>query len=857
MRQPAVVRGGVLISTTVAAWALLSLGGVADNIDLRPGALASREYRAAFANKVVDVVEWERSQEEAAASVDPVYENTGADQRALDDLEELFDLVEAGVAAPSVETPTTLPEAIGETVTAPTAATTTTAAAPTTTGGESTTTAPPEVETIELRGRLYVDVDSNGVWDENPSDRPADAGLVNVEVVIRAGAFQARVPSQADGSYSAQVPIGEVTVEVLISDPDFPVGLTLSSDNATQVLTCESSPCEASPIGYRPAVRSLDEQVSDLESVYVLFDRQTLETLASIATLDVTRVALGQPALLDEVRRAAITRMTDEYSAGILEEDLFDIRSSVISNPPLVFDGTVRNQDAGAAAANVVEEMIRPNLRVDEEAWEAAMQAARAEVPPVERTVEKGELIALQGVELSQFQVDAIKATGAARGRAEQPLGLLAVISVLVGSLGFYIARFRPEFWDRPRMLALFGLLLVLAAGAVRATGEVQAAVAHPSAWYALPAVAFGLMTAVLFDSRLAVLMALGVTILAAAGTRDPGVSVFAMLATITPIGFVSSLSSRKAFRQAVLFSSLAVAVIAAASSWFFHTDPDQSPLTTMALAAGWGFGVSLVAALVAQAVLQFFEVAFDVTTNLRLLDLTDRNHEALALLQEEAFGTFNHSLLVGTLADAAARAIGANALLARAAAYFHDLGKTESPTMFIENQFGIPNPHDELEPLESVAIIRRHVTRGVELAKAFGIPTEVTEGILTHHGDGVMRYFYEKARGLYGDEKVDPSDFRHVGHKPHSAEMAVVMLADSLEAACRAVFRDEPPTPNALEKVVNRVVDEKINDGQLSESSLTLAQLTAVRRAFLNSLIGHYHQRIAYPNFPESSTDR
>ena len=205
---------------------------------------------------------------------------------------------------------------------------------------------------------------------------------------------------------------------------------------------------------------------------------------------------------------------------------------------------------------------------------------------------------------------------------------------------------------------------------------------------------------------------------------------------------------------------------------------------------------------------------------------------------------------MVGTLADAAARAVGANPLLARAAAYYHDLGKTVNPTFFIENQFGGGNPHDEIGPRQSVEMIRQHVTEGVKLARLYRIPTEVAEAIVSHHGDGIMRFFYEKERTSAGEE-IDPDDFRHIGHKPRSAEMAIVMLADSLEAACRAVFQAEEPTGQAIEKVVTRVIDEKVNDGQLSESSLTLGQLTRARRAFLEALVGHYHQRILYPNFP------
>jgi hypothetical protein len=182
--------------------------------------------------------------------------------------------------------------------------------------------------------------------------------------------------------------------------------------------------------------------------------------------------------------------------------------------------------------------------------------------------------------------------------------------------------------------------------------------------------------------------------------------------------------------------------------------------------------------------------------------------------------------------------------------AYYHDLGKTEAPTFFIENQFGIPNPHDDLAPEESAEIIRRHVSDGVKLARRFKIPSEIAAAIVSHHGDGVMRYFYEKAR-TRADRDVDPDDYRHTGHKPRTVETAIVMLADSLEAACRAVFQTEEPNPVAIEKVVNRIVDEKLSDGQLSESPLTLADITNIRQAFLESLVGHYHQRIAYPNFP------
>ncbi|MFQ5967508.1 MAG: HDIG domain-containing metalloprotein, partial [Acidimicrobiia bacterium] len=301
--------------------------------------------------------------------------------------------------------------------------------------------------------------------------------------------------------------------------------------------------------------------------------------------------------------------------------------------------------------------------------------------------------------------------------------------------------------------------------------------------------------------------------------------------------------------RRAVALSAIALGALAAPIAWLFYTGDE--PLLAIGYAAGAAFLNGLIGGLVAVAALSFLEIIFDVTTTLRLLDLTDRNHPALQLLEEKARGTFNHSLTVGTLADGAARAIGAANLLARSAAYYHDLGKTENPTFYIENQFGGFNPHNQLLPEESAEIIRQHVIEGVRLAKEYRIPTDVAEGILTHHGDGIMRYFYHKALERYPEAQVDVEDYRHMGHKPQSKEMAILMLADSVEGACRAVFAEKDPSPEAIADVVERVTGEKVSDGQLSESSLTMGELTRVKESFIDSLIGNYHQRIPYPEFP------
>lgn len=876
MRRPSILRLAVFVATTVAAWGVLAYGGgPEDPEELRPGDVARRDYEVAQADRVLDEARYEDALEAARASVDPItVPRPEVEEEVLDRIEGFFSDIEA--AAVGEFQPENTPSPEGEppppvdTQSPPEDSTTTT----TTTEGEeettdttvtpdttvpTTTIAPGEVA---VQGFLFVDADGDGEYEpELPEDAErgavADRPLPVVTVALDSSGRSNRTETQSDGRFTASVTEGEVRVAVDVDDPDFP-DFSVSSGNLVQTLECSmvDQPCEIQPIGLDPELASVDEAVA-LIGPGTLVPDETIATLAAIAREDVVRTATGGPSHMSQVEQAAITHARSLFSQRIHETpvdggiQLEDARIDAAEQPPLVFytDTGARDEAAGRAAGNIVANFLNANWTVDEQATAEAAEEAAGQVDrsEYERAFAQGEIIANEGEQLSQLQIDAIHQTGGVLDRVQREGGLLAVLGLLSGVLALYLHRFRPEFWGRPRMVALLGILIVLAAASVKGT----VLVGEAASWYVIPAVAFGLMTTVLFDSRIGVLMALSVAILAAVGTRDPGVTVYALLATMAPIPFVSSVSTRRSFRNAAVFSAAAAAIIAAATSWFFHLGPEEPPLLEIGLSVVWAFGASLAAALFGLALLQFFESAFDITTTLALLDLTDRNHAALQLLQEKAFGTFNHSLMVGTLADAAARSIGADPLLARASAYYHDLGKTENPTMFIENQFGIANPHDELTPEESAEVIRRHVTDGVRLAKRFDIPSEVAEAIVSHHGDGIMRFFYEKARET--DPGVDPSAYRHIGHKPRTEITAIVMLADSLEASCRAVFQQEEPTPDAIEKVVNRVIDEKMSDGQLSESPITLAELTQMRKAFLSSLVGHYHQRIAYPNFPGS----
>lgn len=844
MRRPTLVRIAIFLATVVAAWGLLSLGTAADDTELEPGDLAPQTFVAQVSARVEDVEGTERQREEARREVEPVRDvNIETESQVRAQVNAVFDDAQTLVIAEPPETTQAVPP---ETTT-------------TTTGETSGEAAP--VEPATVGGVVFVDVEGDGLFSPDADAAPVDRGLERVTVEVEDGSGEVvAVMTGPDGAWSAQVAPGQVVVTVVPGESPIPNGFVPGGDNLVQVVECDpGSVCETEPVGFRANLRPVEEVVAQLSAEH-LIAVDTAQVLASTAADDVIRAALGEDLHLPIIRQATLQRINEVFGQRITPEDLRETKARQSTNPPVVLYldviPTAQDEAASNAAGDIVATFLQANYLIDEQQTAAAEDAAAAAVDPVEVLYRAGQPIVEEGEPLEAIHIAAIEETGAWVTQTRADGGLLAVLAVLVATLGLYLSRFRPEFWSRPRMVALLGILVVLAAGAVRAT-----VILEPSTnWYVLPAVAFGFMTAVLFDSRIGVLMALTLGVLAALGARDPGVAVYGVLATMAPIPFVSSVSSRGAFRTAVVLSSLAAAVTAGAVAWYFHALPGEAPYRLLGweievpfrfigTSMLWAFAVSAVASLVGLAALQFFESAFDITTNLTLLDLTDRNHEALLLLQEKAFGTFNHSLMVGTLAHAAARAIGANALLARAMAYYHDLGKTENPTMFIENQFGMQNPHDFMTPEESAEVVRRHVTDGVVLARRFHIPSDVASGIVSHHGDAIMRFFYEKARAEDGD--VDPDRFRHIGHKPRTPEQAILMLADGLEAACRAEFQTAEPTPEAIAKVVDRIIGEKVDDGQLDEAPITLAELTQIRGAFLDSLIGHYHQRIAYPNFP------
>lgn len=390
--------------------------------------------------------------------------------------------------------------------------------------------------------------------------------------------------------------------------------------------------------------------------------------------------------------------------------------------------------------------------------------------------------------------------------------------------------------------LVRVGLLLTAGLSAQRT----HPALNDPEVWsYAIPFAAASLLITMLVDKQLGLLA--GAIAAVFAGFLAPTGALIALYAFISCAAATYGIK-RYRERQSVTLAGLVVAGVNCLTALALVALTHRHPaLTTLVLAAGCGIGSGLFTIIFAAGGVPINEALFGVLTDIRLLELSNADLPVLSQLALRAPGTNQHSHAMGQLAEDACRAIGANALLARIGSLYHDIGKVAAPDYFVENQSG-QNPHDRLRPTQSAKIITSHVTYGLKLAKEIGLPKPVADFIPQHHGTRTLHFFLRKAQEqATNGETVNEADFRYPGPKPQFKEAAILMLADSCEAAARSLAH---PDPESIGSIVARIFDAVVSDGQLNECHLTLRELTEIREAIVTSLVAIYHGRIDYPGF-------
>ncbi|HSJ43646.1 MAG TPA: HDIG domain-containing protein [Euzebyales bacterium] len=508
--------------------------------------------------------------------------------------------------------------------------------------------------------------------------------------------------------------------------------------------------------------------------------------------------------------------------------------------------------DVGQTAVKpILVEALEPTVRVDEEATAAQREAAAAAVAPLEKSFAPGAPVVQVGDIVTEVQMSALQARGLEGADPWLTAGrALALTAAIAGSLGFYLRAYRRETWATARLVLLLAVLVTLFALTLQAVVLLTSGTGPLV--YLLPAGAFVMLTTILFDPPVGVLMTIPITtIVSFMAPARPGLTAFAALSCLASVPLVSRLSARGALRRAAWHSTLAYGAFAGVLAAVFD-EPVEVGYATLA-----GLGAGILSAVIVNATLPFLESVFGVLTATSLLDLADRNHPLLRELEQKALGSYNHSVEVSKMTERAARAVDADSLLVSVAALYHDIGKVQRPYFFVENQFGIDNPHENLEPEVSARIIKEHVTDGIQIARSYRMPAEIVEGVRTHHGTTLVGYFFRKAANAAPEgTTVDERPYRYDGKKPASKEMAILMLADCCEGATRAAaLADRNLTREAIAGIVTGLIDDRVEDGQLEEANITFRELRTVRESFIESLCYVYHPRITYPELRPRST--
>ena len=501
-------------------------------------------------------------------------------------------------------------------------------------------------------------------------------------------------------------------------------------------------------------------------------------------------------------------------------------------------------------AAAIATPMFVANSTYSATLTDEARARARTDTPAVSDVVKADEIIVEQGRLITEAEMVKIRYFGLDKASLDlgKPTAWMLLGTVVAALMLGWLWRFRPEYWGRSRTLILIGLIFVASVLAVKLPGG--------RAWlpYIVPAAAAGMLLTLLLDAGVGIVTAALLAVLAGPVSG----SSIEMSAYVFLGGLAGILAIRKGERQHFFVQAgLAVAATQVAVVGAFTLLGQHDMTGTLQL---WGAaaGGALLATVITLGSFALLGNLFGILTGSQLLELANPSQKLLRRLLIETPGTYHHSLMVGNLGERAASAIGADPLLVRCAAYYHDIGKLANPLAFIENQVG-ENIHDQLDPADSAKILRQHVTDGIDLANKAGLPKPLTAFIPEHHGTALLGYVYGKAREAaakpFGGEKtpagraaadaVDQRPYRHNSRKPQSREAAILMLADGVEASVRSLSSRDEATIRAM---VGQILAERLSDGQLNDCDLTMRDLTRIREAFIEQLLGMYHQRIAYP---------
>ena len=537
---------------------------------------------------------------------------------------------------------------------------------------------------------------------------------------------------------------------------------------------------------------------------------------------------------LEEIEQNVRLSIRKLMEQGIKEGDIEEAKKQIVREISEISD----NPFSATIASEIGKEFIKPSLFLDIGATEKKRQDSIEAVRDVKNIIRKDQIIVRKGEIVTSEHIEKLKALGLQNPalQFQNILGLFLINSLFILLIGLYIHTFHKNVFTDISKLILLSIIYISMMFMAKITGEISG--------YLIPMAFTSMLVAITIDSRLA----LWITFIMSFNIGFIFLGEINYMIVALAGGLISIFSIRKATQRSSLtragllitmtniFSILALGLI--------HRSSYQVILEN----SMWGALNGFTSAILTLGILPFLESLFDITSSFKLMELSNPNQPLLKQLLVEAPGTYHHSVVVGNLAEAAVEEIGANALLTRVGAYYHDIGKLKRPYFFAENQEAYKNTHDDMEPSLSALVIASHVKDGVDMAKKYRLPKAIIDIINQHHGTGLISYFFHRALQSNGSKPtaVNEENYRYSGPKPQSKEAGIILLADILEAEARTL---NSPTSSRIKSLTQNVINRSLENGQLDECNLTLRELNKIKEIFSRIFTGMFHNRVEYPD--------
>ncbi|AIS52181.1 7TM receptor with intracellular metal dependent phosphohydrolase [Thermoanaerobacter kivui] len=578
----------------------------------------------------------------------------------------------------------------------------------------------------------------------------------------------------------------------------------------------------------RKSSEAEDKKLQDFKAVTsIILEENDIKVLLKIDD----NALINMESMVLSTEKAIMARqITDDALPTVLND-----AKSIIENSDIA--GELK-----PVATKILSSVIVPNMIYNAYETNLAKKEAEEKVQPV--MYKKGQNIVVSGEVVTQQQIEILKSLGLLKSSSKidygMIIGLFLFLALSLFLSIYYIIRLDKKITTKKiyiELLCLTGIFYLILVMTFRSINPLL-----------IPSATLPMLISVLIDPYVAIMIDIIYSLLVGlmVGFNQTFI-VMSLFGGLIGAIRLSHAKQRLDFVKAGLYVS-GVNLVSIVGIGFLNSNDIISVLKSSL----WGIVNGAFSIILVIGTLPFWEAAFDILTPLKLLELSNPNNPLLKKLMMDTPGTYHHSIVVANLAEAASDAIGANSLLVRVGSYYHDIGKIKRPYFFKENQLSGENLHDKISPDLSTLVIISHVKDGVELAKKYRLPQAIIDLIKQHHGTSLVKYFYNKA-SQNETETCEEEAFRYPGPKPSTKEAAILMLADSVEASVRSI---PDPTEENIENMVNKIITDRLNDGQLDDSDLTLKDIKTIKNAFLTALNGMFHRRIEYPDI-ETSKDK